>query len=79
MRALEGHTGWVNAVVVSPDGTRIVSGGEDFCVRVWKLAIGKLEATLKGHTNYVKALAVTPDDRKIVSGRFDRTVKLWTS
>jgi WD40 repeat protein len=55
-----------------------VSGGEDFSVRVWELATGKLEATLKGHTNYIKTLAVMPDGRKIVSGSFDRTVRVWT-
>jgi WD40 repeat protein len=68
----------VNAVAISPDGTRVVSGGEDFSVRVWELATGKLEATLKGHTNYIKSLAITPDGRKIVSGSFDRTVRVWT-
>jgi WD40 repeat protein len=28
LRSLEGHTAWVNAVAVSPDGRFIVSGSE---------------------------------------------------
>ena len=34
LRSLEGHTSWVRAVAVSPDGRTIVSGSDDRTVKV---------------------------------------------
>jgi WD40 repeat protein len=68
LRSLEGHTGGVNAVAVSPDGRFIVSGSEDRTVKVWELESGRLLRSLEGHTGGVRAVAVSPDGRFIVSG-----------
>ena len=76
-RVIDGHTGPVTAVAVSPDGTRIVSGSEDRTVRVWNLADGGLERTLEGHTDSVVAVAISPDGTRVVSGGEDRTVRVW--
>jgi len=43
---LSGHTDWVYAVDVSPDGKRAVSGSADGTVKLWNLGEGKLLATL---------------------------------
>ena len=89
IRTLVGHTGWVNAVAVTPDGHRAVSGAHgstDQTLRVWDLERGTEFATLKGHIvrsrDYVSALginalAVTPDGRRAVSGADARTLKVW--
>jgi WD40 repeat protein len=69
LRSLEGHTDWVNAVAVSPDGRFIVSGSsDDRTVKVWELESGRLLRSLEGHTDWVWAVAVSPDGRFIVSG-----------
>lgn len=39
MYTLVGHTGYVNAVAVTPDGTMCASGGKDTLVLLWELAI----------------------------------------
>jgi WD40 repeat protein len=53
LRSLEGHTGGVNAVAVSPDGRFIVSGSDDRTVKVWELESGRLLRSLEGHTDWV--------------------------
>ncbi|ABQ92370.1 NB-ARC domain-containing protein [Roseiflexus sp. RS-1] len=77
LRSLEGHTHWVLAVAVSPDGRTIVSGSHDRTVKVWEAESGRLLRSLEGHTGSVRAVAVSPDGRTIVSGSHDRTVKVW--
>ena len=32
---LRGHTNWVRSVAFSPEGKRLVSGSQDFTVRIW--------------------------------------------
>lgn len=43
---LSGHTDWVYAVAVSPDGKKVASGSADGTVKLWNLDDGKLLATL---------------------------------
>ena len=33
--ALEGHSGCINSVVFSPDGSRVASGSNDKAMRIW--------------------------------------------
>ena len=40
IRTLEGHAGGVNAVAMSGDGTRAVSGSDDETLKVWDLTTG---------------------------------------
>ena len=72
-----GHAGSVNAVAYSPDGRRIVSGGNDHTIRVWDAKSGKLLQRLEGHTNYVLSVAYSPDGQRIVSGSDDGGTKIW--
>ena len=37
IRTLTGHSGWVNAVAVSPDGKHVISGSGDKTLKVWNL------------------------------------------
>ncbi|HEU4561594.1 MAG TPA: NB-ARC domain-containing protein [Longimicrobium sp.] len=77
LRTLAGHTGWVVAVAVTPDGVRAVSGSYDGTVKVWDLETGLEERTLSGHVHVVEAVAVTPDGRRAVSSSADGTLKVW--
>ena len=77
LRTLEGHTGWVNAVAITPDGRRAVSASRDQTLRLWDLESGQTLRTLEGHTESVSAVAVTPDGRRAVSGSYDETLRLW--
>ena len=71
-----GHTDYVRAVAVTPDGQRILSGGGDSTVRVWLLD-GTLQNTFELHTERVRALVALPDNQHALSGSGDNTVKLF--
>src|SRR5258706_15232019 len=77
VRRLEGHSGLIHSVLVTPNGRLIVSGSADKTIRVWQLDSGRLLHTLEGHTASITSLAVTPDGRSIVSGSLDKTIRVW--
>ncbi len=76
LRSLEGHTDWVRAVALSPDGRFIVSGSLDGTMKVWEAASGRLRRSLEGHTDGVCAVALSLDGRFVVSAG-NKTVKVW--
>ena len=77
IRTLEGHTGAVFAVAITPDGERAISAASDRTLKVWDLATGATLRTLEGHTGPVLAVATTPDGQRVVSAADDRTLKVW--
>jgi WD40 repeat protein len=68
---LRGHERWVAAVQFSPDGKRIVSGGDDESVKVWDAASGKLLWSARETGSAVTAVAFSHDGRRVVAGRWD--------
>ena len=75
-RVLEGHSGSVRRICVSPTGNRVVSASYDHTLKVWTLD-GELVATLRGHTDWVKCCAFSPDGKRFASGSKDRTCIVW--
>ena len=74
---VEGRSGVVNAVAVSADGRRVVSGSCDKTVRIWDMETGVEEQRLEGHSCLVTSVAVSADGRRVVSGSSDETVRIW--
>ncbi len=77
IRTLSGHTDYVQAVAVTPDGSRVVSGSADNTLKVWDLDSGQLLHTLNEHSARVWAVTITPDGEKIISSSSDNTLKIW--
>jgi WD40 repeat protein len=74
---LTGHKSFINSLVITPDGSTLMSGSADTTIKLWNLATGKNIQTLEGHTSYVNTLAIAPDGKTLVSGSADSTMKLW--
>jgi cytochrome c len=70
------HESAVNAVAFLKDG-RIVTGGEDGKLAIWKPGVPVPERMFEGHTAPIVALAVSPDGNTIASASWDRTIRLW--
>lgn len=77
LRTLEGHSGLVIAVAITPDGQAAVSASSDHTLKVWDLKSGTQRHSLKGHRHSVKAVAITPDGQAAVSASYDNTLKVW--
>ena len=73
----EGHTAAVHRVVFSPNGKRLVSGGEDNTVMVWDFDRRERVAVLTDHTDWVNALAFSPGGKWLATGSYDQTVIVW--
>jgi len=79
-QTLEGHSGRVNSVAFSADGSRLASGSLDSTVRVWNVATGQVEQTLEGHSGSVNSVAFSPGGNKAyslysVNGRWDWIIR----
>jgi WD40 repeat protein len=78
LRTLTGHTGFVRTVAVTPDGQTIVSGSDDYAVKLWRLSDGLLLRTLTGFTKTALSVGVTPDGQMVVSGSYQE-IRVWRS
>jgi WD40 repeat protein len=77
---LTGHSGPVQAVAFSHDGSLIVTASMDRSIKVWSAADGKLLRSLGQHTDAVQCLAFRPisaGEPQCATGGDDRTVRIW--
>jgi guanine nucleotide-binding protein subunit beta-2-like 1 protein len=72
---LSGHTGYVNTVTISPDGSLCASGGKDGTVRLWDLNEGKHLYSLDGG-DIINALIFSPT-RYWLCAATQSSVKIW--
>ncbi|MYF99782.1 WD40 repeat domain-containing protein [Candidatus Poribacteria bacterium] len=75
---LNGHTDSILALVYSPNGKLLVSGGLDKTVRLWETETGKLRCTREEHTAPVRTVAFSLNGKRFWSGSSkDNTIRSW--
>jgi len=76
-RMVEGHTDDVNAVAISADGRRALSGADDGTVKLWNLETGACLQTLEMNSDFVTAVALSTNGELALSGSNDGYLILW--
>ncbi|HWC89724.1 MAG TPA: WD40 repeat domain-containing protein, partial [Pirellulales bacterium] len=72
------HRGELRAMILSPNGQIIATGGSDATIRFWDTVSRKLVRILVAHDFNVNSLSWSPDGKVLASsGSFDKTVRLW--
>ncbi len=77
LQTFEGHSGWVSAVIFSPNGHIVVLALGDKTLRLWDAQTGALRSMLEGHSRRVNAVTFSPDSQVVASASWDMTVRLW--
>lgn len=77
LRMYGDHAGNAASVAISPDGTRVVSGGSDRALRVWDFHTGRLLSVLKGHQDEVCQIEFCQNGKTIVSRDNSGQVRVW--
>jgi len=72
---LAGHTGYINSVTVSPDGSLCASGGKDGTTRLWDLNEGKALYSLDSG-DVIHALCFSPT-RYWLCAATQQAIKIW--
>ena len=84
-----GHNGSVQALVFSPDGRWLASGGYDKVIIVWNLSSGREEFRLRGQKDAIvppqqplekqaiSSLAFSPDGTRLASMHVSGAIRVW--
>jgi guanine nucleotide-binding protein subunit beta-2-like 1 protein len=73
---LAGHTGYLNTVTVSPDGSLCASGGKDGVAMLWDLNEGKRLSTLETGGAIIHALCFSPN-RYWLCAATSKSITIW--
>lgn len=71
------HSGRIEGVAFSPDGRRLVAGGDGGKAVVWDTRSGKGLFELTGHVGSIHGVDFSPDGRWIATGSIDGAVIVW--
>ena len=74
---LKAHDDCVQAVDVSPDGTKIATGSRDKTLCVWSLSTGRHLLGPLNHNAHVVAVKFSPNGRLIATATYNRDVRVY--
>jgi WD40 repeat protein len=74
---IDGHSGTITSVAMTPDGSRVVTSSYDETVRIWDGKTGAQVGQIKGDTSHVESVAITSDGSRIVTGSSTKGARIW--
>ena len=78
MTTTVGHLLPVYCAIIDHTGHRLITGADDFIIKIWQITSGKLIKTLRGHSSVITDLALSPDNEFLISSSHDRSVRVWS-
>ena len=75
-KIIEGHTGYISDLIISPNNKNIISASGDNTIKIWELNSGNLLNTLIDHRSPVFSLCFSSDEKKLISGDMDGIIKI---
>ena len=72
-----GHAAGVSTIVFGADGSRMITGGQDSTVKIWRVSDRMLLRVLSSHMVGVTGLALSPDGRLLASGDGAGWLRTW--
>src|SRR5919199_555531 len=77
VNTIDGHSSYVNYIVISPDGKTLVSGSADRKIKIWDLSSGTEIRTILENPLHINYFAISPDWQIIATGGANNTIKIW--
>lgn len=77
IRRFTGHGDSLADLVLSPDGSSMISASYDTTLILWDIKTGELIRRFRGHTGAALSVRFSPDGSKAISTSSDSTVLLW--
>src|SRR5919199_1871507 len=77
VNTIDGHSSYVNYIVISPDGKTLVSGSADRKIKIWDLSSGTEIRTILENSLHINYFAISPDWQIIATGGSNNTIKIW--
>ncbi len=74
---LIGHTGIVDNVSWSPDGSRVATASWDNTAKIWDAVNGAMLHTLNGHNREVRTVSWSPDGSRVATSGYGDTPRIW--
>eukprot|EP00746_Dinoflagellata_sp_MGD_P026110 gnl/MRDRNA2_/MRDRNA2_16153_c0_seq1.p1 gnl/MRDRNA2_/MRDRNA2_16153_c0~~gnl/MRDRNA2_/MRDRNA2_16153_c0_seq1.p1 ORF type:complete len:337 (+),score=42.41 gnl/MRDRNA2_/MRDRNA2_16153_c0_seq1:245-1255(+) len=75
--AIDGHSGKINCLCcLTGEGEFVVTGSDDWTVRIWDLETRECTAVLRGHSAPVLSLTALKDGT-FASGSFDKSIRVY--
>jgi WD40 repeat protein len=77
IQTLVGHSGTVNSIALSSDGTWLAYVNSDRSIKLWDLRLGVEMRTVAKQSPHTNAVALSPNGRWVATAGSDRLIKLW--